>query len=208
MINLPYINPLLNLSEKTAIVGSSGSLLNSEYGSIINQHDDVIRFNRAPVAHYKKYVGANTTIRVANNHVFINQPLGPAFTNQPPNFIKDLRNSRILFIGPHMIKLEDKEKFTHASNELFMFDYRNIGGLRKRSGFAGPNNPSVGFVSICLCIVAGIKPSLFGFDIDESDQTRSHYWEARSGAGPCHKVSYEKEFLKLLIEKEKVDYYK
>lgn len=204
---IQYVSPKLNLNKKTAIIGSSGRLLNHEYRDVINGYDDVIRFNRAPVAHYKKHVGDKTTLRVANNHVFVNQPLGPAFTNQPPNFIKDLRNSRIIYIGPHMIKLENAHLYTHESNDVFMFDYRNIGGLKKQSGFDCANYPSVGFVMICLCIISGITPAIFGFDTEEFDGSRSHYWEERSGPGPCHKVSYEKDFLKRLIKQEKIIYY-
>jgi len=43
-----------------AIVGSSGSLLKHQYGSFIDSHANVLRFNAAPTKGYEKHVGVRT----------------------------------------------------------------------------------------------------------------------------------------------------
>ena len=59
----PKVSSLSITSNTTcAIVLSSGVYtLGYEYGSYINQHDIVIRFNMAPTEGYEKYVGTRTT---------------------------------------------------------------------------------------------------------------------------------------------------
>ena len=69
---LPHIIPDLYLKGSVAIVGASGNLIDSKFGEFIDSHDEVIRFNRSPTKGYSVDVGAKTTLRVVNNHVFNN----------------------------------------------------------------------------------------------------------------------------------------
>jgi len=207
MTKLRFVKPALNLSNNIAIVGSSGSICNKEWGSIIDQYDDVIRFNRAPVENYETWIGKRTTLRVVNNHVFINHPAMKEFTNQPSNFVKNLRNNRILYMGPGLNQ-KHKEKHTHASNDVFVFKFKNRGNLKQVIKFEDVSDPSLGCMMIGLCVVVGIKPSLFGFDIEISDNTRSHYWEERPGVGPYHNANYEKQLISRLADNDKITVFK
>ena len=90
-------SPDLSLGKKVAVIGSSANLLGSNKGEIIDSYDEVIRFNRAPTLKFENDVGSRTTLRVANSHVFANLPIqSRGFSNQPQNFIKNLKNTRIL----------------------------------------------------------------------------------------------------------------
>ena len=51
---------------RCAVVGSSGSLLWEEAGREIDEHDLVIRLNRAPVAGFEAHVGSFTSARLVN----------------------------------------------------------------------------------------------------------------------------------------------
>ena len=54
-----------------AIVGNSGSLLNNEYGPLIDEHYRVVRFNVAPTKGFEKYVGYRTKTRfIAHNKAY------------------------------------------------------------------------------------------------------------------------------------------
>ena len=51
-----------------AVVGSSGSLLEAEFGREIDAQDVVIRFNNAPSEAYESFVGSRTDVRILNSH--------------------------------------------------------------------------------------------------------------------------------------------
>ena len=51
-----------------AVVGSSGSLLHDRFGSQIDAHEVVLRFNNAPVSGFEGIVGARTSVRLINSH--------------------------------------------------------------------------------------------------------------------------------------------
>lgn len=187
-----------------ALIGSSGILYNSSLGNKIDLFDNVVRFNRAPTDGFEKDVGNKTTLRVVNNHVFLNLPANPLFTNQPVNFVRDLRNTDIMFVGPHMVKQEDKLKHTDKSNNFYIFDYNKINELKKVAGFDNEKNPSVGCVLIILCVISGIVPNLFGFDLNKTGIERSHYFESRPPVSGVHNIDYEKEFLNSLLINGKI----
>ena len=68
------ITPDLSIDESLIIVASSAKVLEDSKGSVIDGFTDVIRFNRAPIDGYEKFIGSKTTIRVANQHTFGNIP--------------------------------------------------------------------------------------------------------------------------------------
>ena len=108
MKQIKAVTPTLFVKSNMAIVGSSSSLLDAERGQDIDDFDEVVRFNRAPTEGWENYVGSKTTLRVANNHVFANvkhnvggdeecddwKPQG-----QPQNFIRDLKDQKILLLN-------------------------------------------------------------------------------------------------------------
>ena len=55
-----------------SVVGSSGNLLDNEYGAAIDANDDVIRFNGAKTASFEKHSGSRTTFRIMNCHSILN----------------------------------------------------------------------------------------------------------------------------------------
>eukprot|EP00966_Prymnesium_polylepis_P028122 650171-Prymnesium_polylepis.3 len=51
-----------------AVVGSSGNLLNSRSGRLIDEHTVVVRVNGAPTDGFVDDVGRRTSLRMVNSH--------------------------------------------------------------------------------------------------------------------------------------------
>ena len=196
---LPCVTPELVLSSNTAIVGSSGKLTSSNYGQEIDKFDDVIRFNRAPTSGFEKDVGSKTTLRVVNNHVFNNNDISKeGYTNQPKDFVRNLRNTRILYLAEDLSPFAKRATNTDKSNDLYLFDYSTMPHIKKEFDSAGANNFTLGVTTVCLLILNKIKPVLFGIDVEP--RARDHYWELRPPPSGYHDINYEQ---RLLIELEK-----
>ena len=192
---IPYATPDLCLQKKVAIVGASGNLIDSDFGDLIDSYDEVIRFNRSPVKGFEKDVGSKTTLRVTNNHVFDNVDASKdGYSNSPPNFVRDLRNSRILYMGPDLAPWFNRNDNSHDSNELFLFSYPHAEVLKNTFGYTESQNFQVGTIAILLCIGSGIRPDLFGFDLEPV--VRTHYYEERpKDCSVCHNATEEQKLI-------------
>ena len=199
---IPYVSPNLYLKKKVAIVGASGNLIDSDFGDLIDSYDEVIRFNRSPVKGFEKDVGSKTTLRVTNNHVFDNVDASKdGYSNSPPSFVRDLRNSRILYVGPDLAPWFNRNDNSHDSNELFLFSYPHAEALKHNFGYTESQNFQVGTITILLCIGSGIRPDLFGFDLEPVPRT--HYYEDRPKEGSvCHNVTEEQKLIIRMRDKK------
>lgn len=176
--DIPYVNPHLSLKNSVAIVGASGCLTSSEYGELIDSYDEVIRFNRSPTEGFQQDVGSKTTLRVVNNHVFNNNDISSeGYTNSPPNFVRNLRDCRIMYVGPDFGPWHMRDRNSHPSNELYLYQYNTISDLKHFLECSFPQNLLVGSIAVGLCVKAGLKPTLFGFDTEPIPRT--HYYQDR-----------------------------
>ena len=203
------ITPDLDVDPSIAIVGSSATLLEKEYGKEIDSFTDVLRFNRAPTENYEKYAGSKTTIRVVNQHVFACQLNTKRWDpkTQPQYLVREIKDTKIVSIGPqslqqfnHSASLVDKSCSCHVAIQ-YQALYQLVG-----------QQPTVGFVAMALLVNSGLKPTLYGFYGQaggEGSKALSHYWEQRDNKAPCHNFGKEQEFLRewdeqgLLIWKDK-----
>tara|TARA_Y100001938_G_C8071614_1_gene423458 strand:+ start:1365 stop:1997 length:633 start_codon:yes stop_codon:yes gene_type:complete len=207
MIQLRGVYPNLFVEKNIAIVGSSSKLKTQEYGGLIDSFDEVVRFNRAPTEGWEKYVGSKTTLRVANNHVFANvkhnvggdencQDWKPE--GQPQNFIKDLKNQKILLLNKDSSAWESREEHIDETSTAFLGDYICT------EIYGGVMSPSVGYSFICICIMNNIKPELFGFGLEEKNEKASHYWENKDKIISSHGYQLERENIRKWHETKKL----
>ena len=89
--------------------------------------------------------------------------------------------------------------FSFIKNLDIFFELINI--LLKRKNF------SIGFYSILLCVVSGIKPQLYGFDLSEDMTKRSHYWEKAGNVGNFHDLTSEHKIINKFLKLKYVDLY-
>jgi len=207
MIQINNVTPDLFLKKNIAIVGSSSVLLDKELGGHIDSFDEVIRFNRAPTKSWEKHVGSKTTLRVTNNHVFANvkhnvggdencedwKPEG-----QPKNFIKELKEQKILLLNKDCSAWENKDEHIDSSCKAFLGDYISS------EFYGGVMSPSVGYAFISLCIMNEIKPTLFGFGLSEESKKASHYWEDKDKIISSHGYQLERKNIKIWQETKKL----
>mgnify|MGYP003645491099 CR=1 FL=1 len=207
MIAHPFSLPEIKLDKNIVIVGSSGNLLDSNYGAKIDSFTEVVRFNRAPTVGYESDVGSKTTLRVVNNHVFNNNDISrEGYTNQPKDFIRNLRNSRILYFAEDLTPWQNRGRNSHSSNDLHLFNYGLIRLMKDKFDYPRERNPTLGVGFACMCVILGIIPTLFGFDTD--NRTRDHYYEkSRPNASSYHGVNFEKQLLVELAQQKKIIIY-
>jgi hypothetical protein len=211
-IDIFEIDPLLSLHENIAIVGSSPCILENDYGNFIDTFDDVVRFNRAPTSGWEKHVGSKTTLYVTNNHVFDNIPHNAKpgkwpGKGQPTNFIKDLKNQRVLLLNRHANTVWPKRKGNvDQSSQAFLGSYTAARNwwikhypLHKPSKYNF--DPSCGMAFILLCLKNLIIPHLFGFGL--ADTHAQHYWEDK-GTATSHAYTDERKCLKRWAEEKKL----
>ncbi len=122
---IKLISPNIFLSESIAIIGNSSSILRKKLGSVIDSHDDVVRFNRAKTKSFEDCVGIRTTLRVINNPTFICANFKPGYgwkENDPDtDFALTLKNINIITISPTTIKKNLKIKYSKKENKYFFF---------------------------------------------------------------------------------------
>ena len=63
-------NKLLINKTKVAIIIQEKKILLKKMGKLIDDYNEVIRFNSAPTKGFESYVGSKTTLRIINNVVF------------------------------------------------------------------------------------------------------------------------------------------
>jgi hypothetical protein len=193
---------LILSSNRTALVASSGFLLERDHAAEIDTFDDVVRFNRSPTEYFEDIVGTKTTLRVVNNIAFNNNPIEPGWPSGDPNFVRSMRDSRILYFAPDYGPLANWKINVHPSNEVFYFQYDKVGEIRQMFNLS--KNPTIGFGVVALCVLASIVPTLFGFDTEPGGPRTCYYGPRPTTPGPCHGVEEEKATLLTLAAQGKV----
>lgn len=186
-------SPLTSLMIKScAVVGSSSKLLEKEYGKEIDDHDYVIRFNRAPFLGYEKHVGKRTDARlIGRNWIF-----------QENNEIMIHRYNSKKYM---QVDIEnDVNNDLYAFNILFMDDCDNNLRIfsKKRT------TPSSGFMGVMMAMCLCNNVSLYGFWNPETDSEKEyHYYPDKSNNGKKkgtvgpHNFSEERNFYENIINK-------
>ena len=126
--------------------------------------------------------------------------------DQPQYFIKNLKNTKILYFASDMAPWEERGKNADSSCDLCYVNYFELDQARRAFQSWWDKDFTVGAGVIFLCLIAGIKPHLYGFDIADNI-CRSHYWENRPQEGSSHSVTNEKLWLRQLVKDGYVTYH-
>uniref|UniRef100_A0A061R7H7 Cmp-n-acetylneuraminate-beta-galactosamide-alpha--sialyltransferase 1 n=2 Tax=Tetraselmis sp. GSL018 TaxID=582737 RepID=A0A061R7H7_9CHLO len=187
---------------RCAVVGSSGSLLNSSFGNAIDSHDFVLRVNQAPTNRkYHRHVGSKTSMRLINTR----------WTNKYSDFrflegTKDAPEStgQALPLEEGAILVVSRAKPKHYDEMVqFLRAYRSdvrvlylssrvVSEARRllvsyrvrldeaRLGpFYGGSTPSTGYLGVFMLLQLCSQVTVYGFGLDSEDGRlqKYHYFE-------------------------------
>ncbi|CAJ1054235.1 CMP-N-acetylneuraminate-beta-galactosamide-alpha-2%2C3-sialyltransferase 1-like [Xyrichtys novacula] len=151
-----------------AVVGNSGHLIASHFGSLIDSHDAVIRINRGVVEGYEEDVGSKITHRV------LYPESSPRVKNTTkilffPYKVRDFDWLRQRFNSedPKWKLNKDMVTVLHPAFMKYVYDV----WLDSRAGYG-----STGFMTVILALAVCDEVSVFGFGAD-ADGNWSHYFE-------------------------------
>jgi len=180
-----------------AIVGNSGTLRYGNFGTEIDEHDMIYRFNQAPTGPYSKYVGSRTTFES------LNAKFAHALQNEDPDWMWRDPMASYIFFEP--LKLKDTYidiRKRHPGVQAYMFSpafayqaHRIYDRLQEKLQAAGfgcfsGEKPMSGFYAILYILDVCNSVDLYGFDAWTDDMSGKfklmyHYFdedEPRPGA--------------------------
>jgi len=181
-----------------AVVGSSGSLLNATFGSVIDTYDIVLRINQAPAnKKFHRRVGSKTTMRLINTRwtnkygdvrfiegtkeglgsVGERLPLEPGVTLISTRAKPRAYNAMVDFLGAAR---KDVRNFYLSSRVVsqarrLLVGYRTRLDGAGRGPYQGGSTPSSGYLGVYMLLQMCKKVSGFGFGLDAENGSPQQY---------------------------------
>jgi len=206
---------------KCAVVGNSGTLLDSSYGGIIDNHDIIFRMNQAPLKGYELYVGRKSTFRILNSlwsHRYSHgyAPWDPGYEHLPLEPAATLILSRVAV--PIFNELYEFWRKRRPDITLLMLNSRVVAVIRQVlldyrarlcgagfGPFAGGNTPSSGWVAVYLATQLCAKVDVYGFGVGEvgGKDVNYHYYQgfaARKFGTDVHSFDSETHLITALSD--------
>ena len=167
---LPAHEPFLagrsgKLFAKCAVVGNSGSLLETQLGPSIDTHDIVFRFNQGITSGYEQFVGRKTTFRILNN---------PDVTVKEPGevYLHTLRNHDLKNWANALNTDEERKSSCFAYDPEFLcYSWQWV----RNQG----HKPSSGLVGVIMAMKVCEEVNVYGFQFRNyfSKTSRPHYYD-------------------------------
>jgi len=192
-----------NKIKTAALVASSGTLLDNEFGKKIDKNDLIIRFNAARVKGYENHVGSRTDIRILNGHSFNGSTKKEICLGHDPNFLSNLDNETFL------VKSFNAQEFIegvmlYINKTPINFLHSNF--LMYCNSLVSKPEASAGLVGVLLLVTLGIKPDLYGYGFYSEPNDRVHYWEeVDPNWSSGHGFNEEKDIIDNLVSQNLVN---
>ena len=172
-----------------AVVGSSGTLLNAEFGREIDAHDAVIRVNGAPVVpNYAMHAGMRTTWRVfssphaASDFRFKEQ-------NSFPNTTMLIACDRPYVYSCQNVLYASAKPLLHGLSPIFYAAVRRHTDKRKHA------IPLTGVVAVAAAIRSCRSVDVYGMStMERGKRTCFYYWQCRGTDRQYHSRPGDAEF--------------
>ena len=183
-----------------AVVGNSGSLLESQHGEAIDKAEVVIRFNAVVTEGYEQFVGTRTTFRVFNRPQSADRYGASASAGEASlTILRDNGDLRSWARASRALDFLQRSRTFLLDFEFLCHCWR----LVHRKG----EKPSSGLIGIVLALHLCPKQSIDVYGFRSSDyfgeSRRPHYydWERpQKGRERIHPFSQERKFLQALSD--------
>nr|XP_033789191.1 CMP-N-acetylneuraminate-beta-galactosamide-alpha-2,3-sialyltransferase 1 [Geotrypetes seraphini]XP_033789192.1 CMP-N-acetylneuraminate-beta-galactosamide-alpha-2,3-sialyltransferase 1 [Geotrypetes seraphini]XP_033789193.1 CMP-N-acetylneuraminate-beta-galactosamide-alpha-2,3-sialyltransferase 1 [Geotrypetes seraphini] len=197
---------------RCAVVGNSGNLKNSNYGSIIDSHNFIMRMNRAITARFETDVGSRTT------HHFM----------YPESYTKLAQNVSMILVPFKTLDLQwvVSALTTGAINHTYVSVPKKIDIGKEKILIYNPafmkyvfeiwmdkhgRYPSTGILAVIFALHMCDEVNVFGFGADTNGNWH-HYWENNSLAGAfrktgVHDADFQSDVTKKLSSINKIHFF-
>lgn len=209
---------------RCAVVSSAGSLKSSKLGQEIDDHDAVLRFNRAPTTNFQQDVGTKTTIRLMNSQL----------VTTDESFLKDsLYNEGILIVWDPSVYHSDIPKWYQNPDYKFFDNYKSYRKLHPDQPFyilkpqmpwqlwdiiqeissevIQPNPPSSGMLGIIIMMTLCDQVDIYEFLPSKRKTDVCYYYQkfydSACTMGAYHPLLFEKNLVKHLNQGTDEDIY-
>lgn len=200
--NTSFFESLMDKS--IAVVGSSGILLNKEYGELIDGHDIVVRFNASRVKGYEKYVGSKTDIRFMNGHAFNGSSNSNRFKSHDPNFVANLKNETLIVKSWNTPEFIEGVLKTTPQNSAYFINPTFTHYCNSLTG----QEATCGMVGVIFLTLFTPKISCFGFNFYKDGWSKNHYWEEMQEYKQGHSFNIEENLFKQYEDKNLIKIFK
>ena len=198
---------IIDEDKSIAVVGNSGTLMDKEYGELIDSHDIVIRCNHGKVEGYERGVGSKTDFRfVSGKGFWYGKVMDETYSEYDHEFLTDLENQRLIIKAIPMyhsiqgiVKHYNTKSNIHFLRESF---------VKLTEDVSSASNSPLGFSAICLAAQWSSKVSLIGFGFFKEPWDKQHYFEKIKSYVRDHTFEDEERYVNFLETEKMVKIYR
>ncbi|XP_072296152.1 ST3 beta-galactoside alpha-2,3-sialyltransferase 8 [Eucyclogobius newberryi] len=204
--------PRPSVCRTCAVVGNSGNLRKSGYGSLIDSHQSVLRMNKALTSGFEQDVGNRSTHHFLYPESAVDLQPGVHMVLVPFK-IRDLEwvQSALSTGDITMTYMRVKGRVSADRDQVLVLSPDFFKYVHERWTQNHGRYPSTGLTAVVYALHTCDQVSLFGFGAD-SEGNWHHYWEKNRFAGAfrktgVHNADYETQLLQRLHQEGKVQLY-
>jgi len=145
-----------------AVVGNSGLAQYYEHGEEIDQHDMIVRFNRAPTHKHVRHVGRRTSFRIST-------PVNAGWREENETTLMPMPTKSYMYLQVVYHKKHPKARVHLLDTEFNSFAANGLKAL-----------PTVGFLGILLALHRCAKISVYNFYIHSQFGINYHYFNSET----------------------------
>ncbi|XP_058244044.1 CMP-N-acetylneuraminate-beta-galactosamide-alpha-2,3-sialyltransferase 2 [Hemibagrus wyckioides] len=194
---------------RCAVVGNSGNLRGTRYGSVIDGHTYIMRINLAPTVGYEEDVGSHTTHHFMYPESAKNLAANVSFVLVPFKTLDLLWITSALSTGQIRFTYAPVKQFLRVDKDkVQIFNPAFFKYIHDRWTRHHGRYPSTGMLVLFFALHVCDEVNVFGFGADNRGNWH-HYWEQNRYSGEfrktgVHDADYEAQIIERLAKAGKI----